>query len=124
MILAVIIVLVAGTVMQYHHHGHAHVCMCFNPVEHCDCHHQGDCDSACENGSQEDANECSLHLDYGLAGVHHQLICQPLILMAVLADRQVIDADTGKSDKEYQSVVIKIREGDRCIRCRRGPPMC
>lgn len=130
MVLSVMLVLIAGTVLQYHHHGDVSVCMCFNPAEHCKCHHhhhdanEGTC--ACNGheaeGSHDDASGCSMHLDYGVAD--SQIITPQPDMVAIPDNRVESDITNITFEITTDGSCEKTIEGNRSIWFLRGPPMC
>lgn len=128
MFVSVMLVLMLGTVLQYHHHGESHVCLCLNPIEHCEGHHHHEHQDgnahAADDCSHEDAGGCTLHLDSGEAVVECQADAPQQDLSAAFFGQAesnlIISGNNLFKGKSYE----KTKAGIRLKWFLRGPPMC
>lgn len=119
------LMLMTCTVLQYHHHGESHVCMCFTPADHCHGHHHTGCEGATADGdcNHEDAGDCSLHLDSCVAAIesHADVV---YAFAAVMAWEPAMEVVLSYEIVEWQPQHARARAGVWPERCLRAPPMC
>ncbi len=126
MIWTVVLVLLAGTVMQFHHHDESHVCVCLNPVEHCIGHHHHGttCLAHGSDCSHRGPSDCALHLSESVSITWQHMHKPTPDFIAVIFDSLVIKTLESIKIVELRESRINLQEGFSWERRLRGPPAC